>query len=254
MLEDLRGKSVLVTGASSGIGAAVAAGFGRYGARLAVHYNRGEAEAEAIAGAVRAAGGEAIAVQGDVTSKADLERIIERTVAAFGRLDVLVNNAGDLVDRKRIDEADDAFIDYVIDLNARSVVTACQLAIRQQKRQGGGVIINTTSIAARQIGGPGSAIYGSSKAFVQGLTRYLARDHARDKIRVNAVAPGFVMTPLQERTSTPEQRQAMAAHIPMGRGGMPEDLVGAYLFLASDAMSGWITGATIDVNGGAYFG
>ena len=254
MLEDLRGKSVLVTGASSGIGAAVAEGFGRYGARLAVHYNRGEAEAEAIAGAVRAAGGEAITVQGDVTRKADLERIIERTVGAFGRLDVLVNNAGDLVDRKRIDEADDAFIDYVIGLNARSVVTACQLAIRQQKRQGGGVIINTTSIAARQIGGPGSAIYGSSKAFVQGLTRYLARDHARDRIRVNAVAPGFVMTPLQERTSTPEQRQAMAAHIPMGRGGVPEDLVGAYLFLASDAMSSWITGATIDVNGGAYFG
>ena len=96
-----------------------------------MHYNRSEAEAEAVAGAVREAGGEAITVQGDVTSKADLERIIERTVAAFGRLDVLVNNAGDLVDRKRIDEADDAFIDYVIGLNARSVVTACQLAIRQ---------------------------------------------------------------------------------------------------------------------------
>jgi 3-oxoacyl-[acyl-carrier protein] reductase len=254
MLDDLRGKAVLVTGASSGIGAAIAPGFGRYGARVAVHYNSGAAGAEAVAGAVREAGGEAITIQGDVTRKADLERIFERTIAAFGRLDVLVNNAGHVVDRKPFDEADDAFIDQVIDLNARSVVTACQLAIRHFKPHGGGVIINTTSIAARQAGGPDSSIYGSSKAFVQGLTRYLARDHARDGIRVNAVAPGFVMTPLQERTTTAAQREAMTARIPLGRGGVPEDLVGSYLFLASDAMSGWITGATIDVNGGVYFG
>jgi len=254
MLDDLRGKAVLVTGASSGIGAAVAEGFGRCGARVGVHYHRNEKGAEAVAAAARRAGGEAITVGGDVTRRADLEQIMERTVAAFARLDVLVNNAGDLVARKPFDESDDAFIDQVVALNARAVVTACQLAVRQFKRQGGGVIINTTSIAARQPGGPGSAIYGSSKAFVQGLTRYLARDHARDNIRVNAVAPGFILTPLQDRTTTAAQREAVAATIPLGRGGRPEDLVGAYLFLASDAMSGWITGATIDVNGGAYFG
>jgi len=254
MLDDLRGKAVLVTGASTGIGAAVAKGFGRCGSRVAVHYHRSEAEAEAVADAVRAAGGEAIVLQGDVTKKADVQRIIDQTVAAFGRLDVLVNNAGDVVARKPFDDSDDDFIDQVIALNARSVVTACQLAMAQFKRQGGGTIINTTSLAARQAGGPGSAIYGSSKAFAQGVTRYLARDHARDNIRVNAVAPGFVLTPLHDRTTAPEQQQAMGARIPMGRAGLPEDLVGAYLFLASDAMSGWITGATIDVNGGAYFG
>jgi 3-oxoacyl-[acyl-carrier protein] reductase len=89
---------------------------------------------------------------------------------------------------------------------------------------------------------------------VQGLTRYLARDHAKDGVRVNAVAPGFVLTPLQDRSTTAEQRERMTRGIPLGRAGQPEDLVGAYLFLASDAMSGWITGATIDVNGGAFFG
>jgi 3-oxoacyl-[acyl-carrier protein] reductase len=253
MLDDLRGKAVLVTGASTGIGAAVAQGFGRCGARVAVHYNRSRAEADAVAAAVRVAGGEARIVQGDVTRRADVERMLEQTLDAFG-LDILVNNAGDLIGRVPFDQAEDGFVDQVMALNARALVTVCRLAVRHFKQQGGGVIVNTTSIAARQAGGPGSAIYGASKAFAQGLTRYLARDHARDRIRVNAVAPGLVLTPLQERTSTPEQLQKMAASIPMGRAGLPDDLVGAYLFLASDAMSGWITGATIDVNGGAYFG
>jgi 3-oxoacyl-[acyl-carrier protein] reductase len=108
---------VLVTVASTGVGAAVAQGFGRYGARVAVHYNRSEADAEAIAAGVHEAGGEAIVAQGDVTRKADVQQIIDRTVAAFGSLDVLVNNAGDVVKRGPLDEADDAFIDHVMDLN-----------------------------------------------------------------------------------------------------------------------------------------
>jgi 3-oxoacyl-[acyl-carrier protein] reductase len=254
MLDDLRGKAVLVTGASTGIGAAVAKGFGRQGARVAVHYRQSRAAAEEVAAAIREDGGEALTLQGDVTDRAALRQIVEGAALAFGRLDVLVNNAGDVVGRVPFDEAEDDFIDFVMALNARSVVTACQLALRQFQRQGAGTIINTTSIAARQAGGPGTAIYGPSKAFVQGLTRYLARDYARAGVRVNAVAPGFVLTPLQERNTTPEQQARMARGIALGRAGTPEDLVGAYLFLASDAMSGWITGATIDVNGGAFFG
>ena len=254
MLEDLQGKAVLVTGASTGIGAAVAKGFGRQGARVAVHYRQSRAAAEEVAAAIRAGGGEALTLQGDVTDRAALRQVVEGAALGFGRLDVLVNNAGDVVRRVPFAEAEDDFIDFVMALNARSVVTACQLALRQFERQGKGTIINTTSVAARQAGGPGTAIYGPSKAFVQGLTRYLARDYARAGVRVNAVAPGFVLTPLQERNTTPEQQERMTRGIALGRAGTPEDLVGAYLFLASDAMSGWITGATIDVNGGAYFG
>jgi 3-oxoacyl-[acyl-carrier protein] reductase len=254
MLGELQGKAVLVTGASSGIGAAVALGFGRQGARVAVHYRQSRAAAEAVAAAIRSSGGEALVLQGDVTDRAAVRRLVAQTVEGFGRLDVLINNAGDVVRRVPFDEAADDFIDQVIALNARSVVTACQAALGQFRRQGKGTIVNTTSVAARQAGGPGTAIYGPSKAFVQGLTRYLARDYAQAGVRVNAVAPGFVLTPLQERNSTPEQRERMARDIPLGRAGLPEDVVGAYLFLACDAMSGWITGATIDVNGGAFFG
>ena len=252
MFDDLSGKSVLITGASSGIGAAVARGFGRCGARVGVHYHNSAGAADEVAADVRAAGGEAALLQGDVTDAADVARIIEEHLAAFGRLDVLINNAGDVVRRSAFENLSEQLIDDIVALNARSVVTACRLAAPHFIRQGHGNVINTTSLAARQAGGPGASIYAASKGFVQGLTRFLAREYASRNIRVNAVAPGLIITPLQDRNTTAEQLEAMTRTIPMGRPGQPEDCVGAYLFLASDALSGFITGATIDVNGGAY--
>jgi 3-oxoacyl-[acyl-carrier protein] reductase len=252
MLEELNGKSVLITGASTGIGAAVARGFGRCGAKVGVHYHRSREAAEQVAAAVRGAGGAAALLQGDVTDQGDMARIIEAHIRTFARLDVLINNAGDVVRRSPFEELSDQLIDDIIALNARSVVTACRLAVPHFLRQGHGNVINTTSLAARQSGGPGSSIYTAAKGFVQSLTRFLAREYARHKIRVNAVAPGLIMTPLQDRSTTPEQLEAMARAIPLGRAGQPEDCVGAFLFLATDALSGFITGATIDVNGGAY--
>jgi 3-oxoacyl-[acyl-carrier protein] reductase len=179
-------------------------------------------------------------------------RIVEAHARSFGRLDVLINNAGDVLTRSAFEDLSEQLIDDIVALNAHSVVTACRLAVPHFINQGHGNIINTTSLAARQAGGPGSSIYTASKGFAQSLTRFLAREYARRKIRVNAVAPGLIMTPLQDRNTTPEQLETMVRAIPMGRAGAPEDCVGAYLFLASDALSGFITGATIDVNGGAY--
>ena len=254
MFDELRGKSVLITGASTGIGAAVARGFGRYGASVGVHGHRSADAAEDVARAVRDAGGAAAVLQGDVTDKADVGRIIDAHVQEFGRIDVLINNAGDVVRRSAFEQLDDELIDYVIALNARAVVTACRLALPHFLRQGRGNIINTTSLAARQAGGPGSSVYTACKGFAQSLTRFLAREYAPRNIRVNAVAPGLIMTPLQDRNTTPAQLELMERAIPMGRPGQPEDCVGAYLFLATDALSGFITGTTIDVNGGAYMG
>lgn len=247
----LDGKAVLITGASTGIGAALAEGFGRAGARVGIHYHRSETAARALAEKVRAGGREALVLQGDVTVKGEVQDLVQAAASAFGGLDVVVHNAGDVVKRGEIDEITEEEIDGIMDLNARAVVTIARASL-PHLRNSRGCLITTTSVAARQSGGPGSPIYTASKAFAQGLTRYLARDLAPEGVRVNAVAPGLILTPLQERNTTKEQLELMASRIPMGRAGLPNDVVGAYLFLASPTLAGWITGATIDVNGGQF--
>jgi len=142
-------------------------------------------------------------------------------------------------------EMSDEHYDRVMDLNARSVVTACRVATPWLKKQGG-FIINTSSIAARN----GAGLYGSAKAFVSNVTRGLAKEPIGFGVRVNAVAPGVILTPFHERYSTEEQIRAMAATVPQGRAGTAEDCVGAYLFLSSDLLSGYVTGQIIEVNGG----
>jgi 3-oxoacyl-[acyl-carrier protein] reductase len=137
-----------------------------------------------------------------------------------------------------------------MDLNGRSVLAACTAAIPHLKRQNGGFIINTTSIAARNGASNGAGIYGSSKAFISNVTRGMAKELIAYGIRVNAVAPGFIQTPFHERYSTEAQKQAALATIPQGRVGTPEDCLGTYLFLASASLSGYIIGQTIEVNGG----
>lgn len=250
MISDLKDKVVLITGASTGIGAATALAFGRNGARVAVHFNSSEAAASAVAAGIRAAGGEAITVRGDVKDPATVKSIVENTIEHFGRIDVLINNAGALVRRCPIAEITDELFDEVVALNVRSVVAACRETVPQFRRQGAGNIINVTSIAARNGGGPGSSIYAGAKAFVSTLTRGLAKELAAERIRVNGVSPGVIQTPFHERFSTPQQLAALQATIPMNRLGTAEECVGTFLYLASDELSGYVTGQILEVNGG----
>lgn len=253
IVPDLKGKAVLITGASTGIGAAAARAFGRNGAKVAVNYNASREPAESVAEAIRQSGGEALLVQGDVTQPEAAADITARTVEAFGRLDVLVNNAGALIKRTPVADYSDEYLDAVLDLNVKQVVRFIREgALQMRKQGGGGSIINLSSIAARHGGGPGSVIYAAAKGFIATATRGWAKELVKDGIRVNAVSPGVIMTPFHERFSTAEQLATMQATIPMNRLGAAEECVGAFLYLASEQMSGYVTGQIIEVNGGQY--
>jgi len=250
MIPDLKDKVVLVTGGSTGIGAAVARAFGAEGSAVIVHFHTSEAAAHAVVADIEATGGRAHALRADATQPEQLVDLVKATVGRYGRLDVLINNVGDLVRRCPIADSTEELFDSVVDLNVRSVVTASRAAIPQFRVQGGGAIINTTSIAARNGGGPGSVLYASAKAFVSTFTRGLAKELAADRVRVNAVAPGVIVTPLQARHTSTAQLEAFRAAVPMGRLGGAEECAGAYLYLASNALSGYVTGQVIEVNGG----
>ena len=250
MIEDLKGKAVLVTGASTGIGAAVARAFAANGARVAVHYHASREAAAALTRDIERFGGSAVPIQGDLTKRGAAARVVADAAKALDGLDILINNAGGLIKRVPIADFPDDLLDHVFDLNCRSLVEAARAAIPLFRQRGGGNIINTTSIAARHGGGAGALIYAAAKGFVSTLTRGMAKELIGDKIRVNAVAPGVIDTPFHERFTTAEQMAAMVKTIPMGRIGSSEECAGSYLYLASDRMSGYVTGQVIEVNGG----
>jgi 3-oxoacyl-[acyl-carrier protein] reductase len=249
MLDDLKGKRALVTGSSTGIGVAVAKALAAHGVAVAVHGNRNAEAAERVAEKIVAAGGKAIVVLGDVSTSTVCARIVEEAVAGLGGLDILVNNAGSMIQRVTNAAFDDDLFTRVYDLNVRSVLAVTRAAHPHLKASGGGAVINTGSVAGRMGGYAGSSVYASAKAAVHSITRNAAREFAADNLRVNTVAPGFIVTPFHE--ATPQAtRDLIATQIPMQRLGTAEDCAGAYLFLASAAMSGYITGLIIDVNGG----
>lgn len=250
MSTELSGKRCLIIGASSGIGAAVARRFGMLGVHLVIVCNENRAGAEAVAAEVRQAGGRIEVLQGDVADPKVAGQLVDDAVRLLGGLDILINNAGAMFGRTSIAEASDEQYAKVIELNIGGVFFASRRAAAIMQAQGSGTIINTTSIAARTGGGGGAGLYGSAKGFVSTITRVLAKELAAAGVRVNGVAPGVITTPFHERASTPEQLEESRKGIPMGRLGTPEDCVGAYEFLASAAMSGYITGQIIEVNGG----
>lgn len=189
-------------------------------------------------------------LQGDLATPGVATQVVDQAAALLGGLDGLVNNAGDMLGRIPTTNASIDHFDQVVNLNARSVWQASVAAHRHLKAAGGGFIINTTSVAARNGGGNGAVLYVASKSFVSNLTRGQAKEFIADRIRVNAVAPGLIQTAFHDR-DTPEHLLAQQrSTIPMGREGLPHECVGAFLFLASEALSGYITGQVIEVNGG----
>ncbi|MCP4382169.1 MAG: SDR family oxidoreductase [Hyphomicrobiales bacterium] len=248
-IPDLAGKVFLVTGGSTGIGAAVARALAAQGASVAVHYNASENEARAVAESIEKDSGSVFLVKGDVTSVDRIEEIVRRTADHLGRIDGLINNAGGMLGRIAIDMSDEAHDRAVVDLNSHSVLWMTRAALPWLRKQRG-VVINTTSIAARVGGGGGAVLYAAAKGFVSTITRGMARELVGDGIRVNAVSPGVILTPFHERYSNEEQMAGMVSTIPMGRAGTADECVGAFLFLASEAMSSYVTGQIIEVNGG----
>jgi 3-oxoacyl-[acyl-carrier protein] reductase len=246
----LNSKVAVITGAALGLGRATAIRMAEEGAAVAV-LDMLNPEGEALAAELAGRGFAARFWHCDVSREAEVARVVGEAAAHFGRIDILVNNAGDLVGRHAMVDTPDDVLETIYRLNIRSVVLASKAAVIAMKRQGGGgAIVNSSSLAARNGGGGGSMLYAGSKGFVSTFTRGLAKDVARDGIRVNAVAPGIIETDLQDRHTARAVLDQLAAATPLGRNAPPEDCVGAYLFLASGRMSGFVTGQVIEVNGG----
>jgi 3-oxoacyl-[acyl-carrier protein] reductase len=248
---DLSGRTALITGASSGIGAATALTFAELGATVALAYHRNEGGAVATRDRIVAAGGRAAVFKADLRRVDEVVRLVDETAAVLGPIDILVNNAGSLVTRSRLAELREAGVDEVLNLNLnlKSAIFASQAVAPSMIARRSGSIVNVVSIAGHNGGGPGAGIYASAKAALSAHTKSLARELAPHGLRVNAVAPGVIDTPFHEVFSTPDMIQAFVATIPMGRVGTSAECATAIAFLASDAAS-YITGATLDINGG----
>lgn len=242
----VEGKVALVTGASRGIGRAIALDLAKNGANVAVNYAGSEAKANEVVEEIKALGREAFAIQADVSDSEAVGAMIKETVERFGRLDILINNAGitkdNLLMRMKDSEWDD-----VININLKGVFLTTKAATRQMMKQRYGRIINIASIVGVS-GNAGQANYVAAKAGVIGLTKTAAKELSSRNITVNALAPGFITTDMTDKL-TEEMKAEMLKQIPLARLGDPDDIANAATFLASDK-SGYITGQTLHIDGG----
>lgn len=240
------GKVAFVTGAASGIGRAAAVAFAAEGAHVAI-LDRSEDALQQTAEAVRSAGGEVLAIACDVSSPDQVKSAVARTVGAFGRLDIAFNNAGVENKAAPVHEIDLAEWDRILSINLRGTFTCMKHELAQMVAQGSGVVINTSSGAGIR-GVAGGAAYAASKHAIIGLTRSAALDYAKLNIRVNAVLPGNIETPMMDRFTGGDIQKAIDLE-PVGRLGKPEEIAEAVLWMASD-LGGFVTGAATAVDGG----
>ncbi len=246
---ELTGKTALVTGASSGIGAATAKVLADLGARVAVGYHNNQKGAEEVRDEIIAAGGKAVILQADMRKPAEVRPLVERAASELGPLDILVNNAGSLVKRYPIRDLTEDGWDEIMDLNLKSAVLCTQAAAPAMIERKSGAIVNVVSIAAHNGGGPGAGPYAASKAALIAMTKAQAKELAPHGIRVNAISPGVIATPFHETFSTPEIIANFVKGIPLGRVGQSIECAKVIAFLVSDSAS-YIVGETVEVNGG----
>ena len=243
-------KNVIVTGASTGIGSATAIEFARGGATVLVNFNQSVDAANKVVEMIEKEGGQAFAIQADVSNAEGVNKPFAQAANKFGDpIDILINNAGGLLERRIIQEVDETLWDKCMDLNMKSVFLCCKAVIPYMKKHNYGRIINVSSIAARNGGGIGASHYSTTKAAVLNFTKGLARELAQSGITVNNVAPGFINTPFHDRLTSDELRAKFREMIPLKREGTPEEIAYTILFLASD-YTNYILGETIEVNGG----
>lgn len=247
--KDLKGKKVLVTGSSSGIGAATAVEFSKQDSFVGVHYFQTKAGGEKTLEEVKK-NSDGLLFYADIRDETAVNEMIEGFATVAGGIDILINNAGSLIERQPFETATVDYHDDIYTTNIRSVFLATRAALPYLKESKGN-IVNIGSVAGHHGGGTGSGIYAGAKAAVAAETIAMAKEFGKYGIRVNSVLPGLIETRFHERFSTPERKKAVAKQTPLGRNGTALDVAKAILFLASDA-AGFITGEYVAVNGGLY--
>ena len=247
----VKGKIAIVTGGARDLGRAISVKLAAEGAKVCVNYFENEQDAKDTLDIISKAGGEAIMVQGDMTKAADVQRLVGETVKAFGeQIDILVNVVGGIVGRRASTEQDEKWCDVVMEVRMRS----CWLCTREvvPHMANGGSIVNFSSLAARDGGGPGASMYATAKAAVMTFTRAMAKELGPQNIRCNALCPGTIATSFHDRFNTPENRERMRQGYPLRREGTAQEVADLVCFLASSESS-YLTGTNIDINGGSFF-
>lgn len=250
-MKKLAGKVAIVTGGARDLGRAISLKLSEEGAKVVINYCNNRENAEETLNTIRQNGGEAIIAQGDMTQTADVKSVFNQAVEAFGHeIHILVNVVGGIVGRKTITEQEDEWYDTLMDINMKT----CWLCTREvvPYMTNGGAIVNFSSLAARDGGGPGASLYATAKGAVMTFTRAMAKELGPKGIRVNSLAPGTIATSFHDRFNTPENRERMKGIYPLRREGDVGDIADLTLFLASSD-SDYLTGTNIDINGGMFF-